>query len=134
MSLIIFNAIGQGLARRFFPLVFVICSLFVVSCGRKSSGTIAPPPPTLPLSRPVIGYGVVNTSYTQVLDQPVQGSVSLGYLRRGAVVQVLERTASWIKVKGQYLGWIKEEGVNIYDNESKAETASSLVGAETADQ
>jgi hypothetical protein len=83
----------------------------------------------------VIGYGVISSSYTQVLNEPSPESVSLGYLRRGAVVEILERriisfrekTEPWIRVNNVYRGWIKEEGVQIYVHEAQAMTASELL-------
>jgi hypothetical protein len=83
----------------------------------------------------VIGYGVISSSYTQVLNEPSPESVSLGYLRRGAVVEILERRIinvrnapePWIRVSNVYRGWIKEEGVQIYSNEAQAMTASEAL-------
>jgi hypothetical protein len=90
------------------------------------------PPSTPPLSRSVIGYGVISSSYTHVQNEPAPESVSLGYLRRGSVAEIVERRIvasrgsgeAWIRVNGPYRGWIKEEGVQIYDNEAQAQTAS----------
>jgi hypothetical protein len=78
---------------------------------------------------------VVSSSYTQVLNEPSLESVSLGYLRRGAVVEILERRIinsretpePWIRVNNVYQGWIKEEGVQIYVNEAQAMTASEIL-------
>jgi hypothetical protein len=78
---------------------------------------------------------VISSSYTQALNEPSPDSVSLGYLRRGAVVEILERRIvnfrgtpePWIRVANVYRGWIKEEGVQIYVNETQAMTASELL-------
>jgi hypothetical protein len=51
------------------------------------------PPPTSPLSQAYIGYGVVNVSYTRINSAPEDDSASPGYLRRGAVVRIIERQA-----------------------------------------
>jgi hypothetical protein len=119
--------LGQG-------LVFILIIL-LGSCRRSPEALSLAPPPTPPLSRSVIGYGVISSSYTQVLNEPSPESVSLGYLRRGAVVEILERRIinfretpeSWIRVNQVYRGWIKEEGVQIYVNKAQAMTASELL-------
>ena len=119
--------LGQGL----------VCVVLILlgSCGRPPEEPPLVPPPTPPLSRSVIGYGVVSSSYTQVLNEPSPESVSLGYLRRGAVVEILERRIinsrqtpePWIRVSHVYQGWITEEGVQIYHNEAQAMTASEIL-------
>jgi hypothetical protein len=78
---------------------------------------------------------VISSSYTQVLNEPSPESVSLGYLRRGSVVEILERRIinfketpePWIRINQVYRGWIKEEGVQIYLNEAQAMTASEIL-------
>jgi hypothetical protein len=78
---------------------------------------------------------VISSSYTQALNEPSPESVSLGHLRRGAVVEILERkiinfgekAEPWIRVSNVYQGWIKEEGVQIYVNEAQAMTASEIL-------
>jgi hypothetical protein len=102
------------------------------SCARSSEEAPVLPPPTHPLSRSLIGYGVVSASYTHVVDIPSQQGISLGYLRRGSVVPVIERryfnnqgtTESWIMVDENYRGWLKEEVIVIYDHEAQARTAA----------
>jgi mannose-6-phosphate isomerase-like protein (cupin superfamily) len=91
------------------------------------------PPPTPPLSRPFIGYGVIDVSYTHVVAEPNQAGFSLGYLRKGSVVEVLERrqvthggiVESWVFVSGIYQGWLKEDVIQVYDNPAQAQTASA---------
>ncbi|MDR2019570.1 MAG: hypothetical protein LBQ14_02270 [Treponema sp.] len=114
-----------------------LAALFVLlfcSCG--ASGDNIAPPLTSPLSRPLIGYGVVTVSYTSVVDQPnLTGGVSLGILRMGTVVPVLERRRinvrgtleSWIRVEGYYQGWLREEVLEIFENEAQAKTAAGAV-------
>jgi hypothetical protein len=121
----VFPRLGQWLA----------CIILLGSCGRAPEELPLSLPPTPPLSRSVIGYGVISSSYTQVLNEPSPESVSLGYLRRGAVVEILERRIinfrntpePWIRVNNIYRGWIKEEGVQIYVNEAQAMTASEIL-------
>jgi hypothetical protein len=120
-------------------LIFVV--LFFLSCspnfpGRSTDEVSVVPPPTPPLSRPVLGYGVISVSYTHVTAEPNQAGLSLGFFRRGSVVQVIERRSinhgefaeSWVFVEGSYRGWLRENVIRIYDNEAQAKTAAeSLV-------
>ncbi|MDR1956501.1 MAG: hypothetical protein LBQ30_06575 [Treponema sp.] len=103
------------------------------SCARATQELTIVPPPTNPLSRSVIGYGVVNVSYTHVVNEPGQAGVSLGYLRRGSIVRILERrlgegnAESWVLVEGNYRGWLKETVVDIYGLEAQAKTAAEVM-------
>jgi hypothetical protein len=117
-------------------LVFLIV-LVLCACERKDEDIAIIPPMTPPLSRPVIGYGVINVSYTHVVERPEPSAPSLGYLRRGSIVKVLERQSlinrtaanpegaeSWVLVEGNFRGWLVESVTDIYDNESQAKTAA----------
>jgi hypothetical protein len=112
-------------------LIVTVCFL-LGACNRTQDEIPLIPPSTLPLSRSSIGYAVTTASYTLVLNDPATGSVSLGYLRRGSVTEVLERRQagnrgageSWVLINGAYRGWIREEDIQIYDNEAQAKTAS----------
>ncbi|MDR2797843.1 MAG: hypothetical protein LBB80_05825 [Treponema sp.] len=103
------------------------------SCTRTTHEVTIIPPPTYPLSRSVIGYGVVNVSYTHVVHEPGQEGVSLGYLRRGSVVRILERrlaaktSESWVLIDGNYRGWLRETVVDIYGLEAQAKTAAEMM-------
>ena len=115
--------------------------LFSLSCspnfpGRSTGEVSIVPPPTPPLIRPVLGYGVSSVFYTHVSAEPNQVGLSLGFFRRGSVVEVIERRSinhgefaeSWVFVEGKYRGWLRENVVRIYDNEAQAKTAAeSLV-------
>jgi hypothetical protein len=111
-----------------FPLFFALSACFP---GERS---IADPPLTPPLSRPVIGYGVVSVSYTRIMKEPSPDGVSLGYIREKTVFRILERrlvqnderTEYWVRVERDYSGWLPEAVVDIYDTEEKAGTASGL--------
>jgi hypothetical protein len=115
-------------------VVFSI-ALLVTSCFGKKEETPVLPPVTFPLSQPHIGFGVINVSYTGVGTVPGEGGASLGYLRRGTVVQIHERrqikaggnTESWPLGEETYKGWPKETLVEVYENESKAQTASEAM-------
>jgi uncharacterized lipoprotein YajG len=117
--------------NQIFLLLLTLISAFM-SCTRASEENPVIPPPTNPLSSPVVGYGVINVSYTHVVDQPSANAVSLGYLRQGSIVRIMERRSitdtlgiaeSWVFVDGNYRGWLQETVVNVYDNEAKAKTA-----------
>ena len=96
------------------------------------------PPATHPLTREYIGFAVVNVSFTHLLNEPA--GISQAYIRRGTVVRILERrirrinSESWILVEGNYqgsgaasVGWLYEDNVDVYDNESQAVTASKTM-------
>ena len=108
-------------------LVLLLCS-----CSNKKADSAIQPPVTSPLMRTVIGYGIINVSYTQLKTEPGVESSSRGYLRRGSVVRILERRMvkngnqleNWILAEGDYQGWLKEEIVDMYDNELQARTAA----------
>jgi hypothetical protein len=73
-------------------------------------------------------------SYTHVVDKPDSKSFSLGYLRRGSVVRVLERRGVnqdlWILVEGHgdisldSPGWLPESVIEIYPTQAQALTAA----------
>jgi hypothetical protein len=119
--------------------LFVLFLFF--SCDKNEEINLTPPV-TPPLSRGEIGYGVVNVSYTHVVDQPDSKGLSLGYLRRGSVVRVLERRSPgtqinenaaaprnpWVLVEGRgegdSPGWLPEAVIDIYSSEAQALTAA----------
>jgi hypothetical protein len=110
--------------------------MLLYSCTRVAfNDSPVMPPPTHPLSRSVIGYGVISASYTQVVDKPDAEGLSLGYLRKGSIVRIIERRfvndreniESWVLVEGNYLGWLREGMVDIYDNAAKAGTAAEFM-------
>jgi len=120
---------------------WILFALFcMAACDGKKEETPVIPPLTSPLSRSFVGYGVVNVSYTRVTAQPEEdapeGNISGGYLRRGTVVRILQRSLvksqdrleSWVLVEGAGRGWLKEALVDIYDSEPQARTASESMG------
>jgi len=129
-------------------LLFVLSFLVISSCNPKREETPVIPPLTSPLSRDYIGFGVITSSFTHLTDHPSDGSLSIGYLRRGSLVRIVRRQTvrtqsgfvSWVLIDGTetYLngnsaanagnsGWLKEEVMDIYDNESQARTASEYL-------
>ena len=119
--------------------LFSFTLLLSVGCRRGSEESPVMPPPTHPLSREYIGFGVVNVSFTHLLNESGSTGVSLGYLRRGTVVRIIERRyvvssgseETWVFVEGNYQGqgsvssgWLPGSALVIYDSESRANTAS----------
>jgi hypothetical protein len=110
--------------------VFLFILIFL--CWGCSPKLTIIPPAASPLSRDILGYGVVTASYIRVLDEPNAGGVVLGYVREKTILKVLERRlikegdtfAGWILIDGSYRGWLPESALVIYDNEGKAETAA----------
>ena len=130
---------GSGFKWLFFLLVFLT---FFSGCNRSVNQLPVLPPVTHPLAREYIGYGVVNVSFTHFFDAPGTGGVSKGYLRRGTVVRIIERRpvtlggnqVLWVFVEGNYQGtssvsqgWLQEEDLDVYENESRAMTASRAI-------
>jgi len=107
-------------------------SLSLIACKQKKEETPVSPPLTFPLSQSYIGYGVINMSYTRVSAGIEENAASIGYLRQGSVVRVIERrlvksegkTEAWVLIEGSVKGWLKESLMDIYGNESQAITAS----------
>lgn len=133
-----------GTVQLFF-LLAAVCALsafMLTGCDRSRDDLPVVPPATHPLQRDYIGFGVVNETFTHVLDEPGANGVSEGYLRRGTVVRVIERRqinnrgrlASWVLAEGNYReggaatqGWLEEATLEIYDSEERADTASKTM-------
>jgi len=115
----------QGLGKLF--LIFLIAG--TICCSSKVN---IEPPAKNPLSRSVLGYGVVNASYTRVMNEPGYDGVALGFIREKTIVTVLERRLVkegdmkeyWVLIEGSYRGWLPESVIKLYDNEDKAQTAA----------
>jgi hypothetical protein len=122
-----------------FLILLVIC--FFSSCNRNREETPVIPPVTSPLSRDYIGFGVITESFTHITADPSDGSPSIGYLRRGSLVRIVRRQTirtqdgfvTWVLTDGNVsgisvpVGWLKEEVMDIYNNESQARTASETI-------
>ena len=119
-------------------LAIVSCLLFFSGCRRAPEDFPLTPPTTHLLARDFIGYGVVTDSFSHILNEPGPQGVSLGHLRRGTVIRIIERRPFsyrnnmefWVLAEGNYegdnasQGWLQENGLLIYDTESQARTAS----------
>jgi len=127
MRIAVKHIIGQLL------ILAIIAALGSCRVSREEGPVI--PPVTSPLTREYIGYGVITDSFTHICADPVENSESLGYLRRGSLVQVIRRQifrttdgfVSWVLIDGNQQGWLKEEVMEIYNNESQAKTASDTM-------
>ncbi|MCL2809404.1 MAG: hypothetical protein FWD24_04980 [Treponema sp.] len=115
-----------------FIIVLTLSLITLGSCfGNKDEAPVIPPV-TSPLSKDYIGFGVITASFTHITVDPADNSSSLGYLRRGSLVKVIRRQLNrtpegfvyWVLVNGEQQGWLKEEVMEIYINESQARTAS----------
>jgi len=121
-------------------LLYVIALAF--SCNRSSEEQPVLPPATHPLAREYIGYGVVNVSFANLLNENDPKAVSQGYIRRGTLIRIIERTRtnnngkieSWVLGESNYQasgavsrGWLQESALLIFDNESQAITASKTM-------
>jgi hypothetical protein len=113
----------------------LILTASVSGCSRRSVSYEIQLPVTAPLSRSVIGYGVIASSYTHVLDRRDINGEPLGLLRKGSIVEILERrpvvqnnkAESWVFVSGTYTGWLREDELNVYDYRAQAETAAGNI-------
>jgi len=116
-------------------LLITLLMLSLCSCGTKKEEISVVPPVTSPLSGDYIGFGVIKESFTHISTDPSQESPSLGYLRRGSRVKIVRRQTvktaegyiSWVLMEGQQQGWLKEDVMDIYNNENQAITASELL-------
>jgi hypothetical protein len=102
------------------------------SCKRNISENDIVLPATPPLSRSVIGYGVVSGNYTRILDKPGDDGNSIGFIRKGSIIKILERrpvvkdekAETWVFASGSYIGWLKENELRVYTSMAQALTAS----------
>jgi hypothetical protein len=117
--------------RHLIPVLLCAAAIFLQACSPSTDQTPLPPA-TPPLSRSVVGYGVVTDSYTRVLNEPSLDGVALGYVRQGTILRVLEKRLVakqeapeyWVLIEGDYQGWLPLEVIAIYDSEGKARTAA----------
>jgi hypothetical protein len=116
--------------KKYRQVIIVLYMAIPAACMRNTNERPVILPQSPPLSRLEIGYGVIHSSYTHVMENPDKEGLSLGYFRRGSIVKVLERVSvrdreeTWLLVSGAFEGWIVEDTVNIYDNEAQAKTAA----------
>jgi hypothetical protein len=122
--------------RRLLLLMPLLALSLLCSCEKSPKIDIVPPADR-PLSREVIGYGVVTLSYIHLLDEPDSGGISLVFLRKGTIVKILEHRSVpkgempefWVRAQAldteganKAAGWARAEAFQVYDNEEKART------------
>jgi len=115
--------------------IFALFLILLFSCSTKKEEINVVPPVTPPLSGEYIGFGVIKESFTHINTDPSADSPSLGYLRRGSRVKIVRRQTvktqdgyiSWVLMDGQQHGWLREDVMDIYNNENQAITASELL-------
>jgi hypothetical protein len=127
----------SGYIQLCFPLILLFLFSILQGCSRKTEELPVMPPATHPLAREYIGFGVVNISFTHVFNETGPAGVSQGYLRRGTVVRIIERrqlvnrdsAESWVLAEAPLpvKGWLLESSLDIYDSESRANTASKAM-------
>ena len=136
---------GAGVTGRIKAIFSFLLILFIstgIGCRRQVEELPVIPVTTHPLVREFVGYGVINVSFTHLLEEPNSTGASQGYLRRGTVVRIIERRQViirgnpelWVLAEGNYdgaagsgasvQGWLQDTTVDIFDNESRAKTAS----------
>lgn len=116
----------------FFCAFALFTAVFLSSCKRGPVDAEIVIPITRPLSRTVIGYGVVTANYTRILDSRGSEGKSIGFLRKGSIVEILERrpvvkdsrAEIWVFTSGVYRGWLKESELHIYPSMAQAVTAA----------
>ena len=124
--------------------------VLAVSCREKPSDNALLPPETPLFVKEGVGYGVVNVSFANVLEDSRAAAVSTGLIRKGSVVVVIERravpvagdpsgtTRLWAFVETQaakdafagtrlVAGWLPGDSLDFYASLPKAETASALM-------
>ena len=123
-----------------------MCVLFLVAsaCTPRTGSEAVVPPETPLFESNVIGYGVVNQSFANILDKPDAAADVLGFIRKGGVVKIIERRAAvksgeaaeiWVYVTAEVeaaddrpvSGWLREPGLDRYENLPRARSASRLM-------
>jgi hypothetical protein len=121
------------LFARSFRIAALLLCLLLSSCGKAPPENAIVLPETPPLSRAFIGYGVINANYTHIFSKIGDESSTLGFLRKGAIVEVLERRSVaegntveyWVFAAAEnYSGWLRESGLRVYASSAQALTAA----------
>jgi hypothetical protein len=114
-------------------LAALLVCLLLSSCGKAPTENAIVLPETPPLSRAFIGYGVINANYTHILAKIGDESSALGFLRKGSIVEVLERRSVaegnaveyWVFAAAEnYSGWLRESELRVYASSAQALTAA----------
>ena len=121
--------------RNGIPFLLLLAILFLATCIAKRENLGVLPPETAPLSKELVGYGVVSVLYARLNLDPSFESPASGQARIGEIVRVHERrivredggSESWLLVDGESSGWIREEMVDVYENEAQARSAAGAM-------
>jgi hypothetical protein len=127
----------------------LILGVLAVSCRAKPVDEALLPPETPLFLKEGVGYGVVNVSFANVFGGPQDDAASMGLIRRGSIVVVVERRTIpvtgdpngaarlWAFVEQtarddfaemrQVAGWLPGESMDFYTSLSQAETASAMM-------
>ncbi|MFQ3547303.1 MAG: hypothetical protein SNJ56_03115, partial [Termitinemataceae bacterium] len=109
--------------------IIVLISTLFTGCSLFERTVPVTPPATFQLSRQNLGYAVVQNTYTQLLDSCEASGVSLGILRQGTMLEILERRfvqtggsiQNWIRVDNNgEKGWVREEVVLVFPRKEQA--------------
>jgi hypothetical protein len=112
--------------------------MVISACNRNRNEYDIELPLTPPLTRSAIGYGVISASYIHILETRGEGGASLGILRKGTIVKILERRPlvkggireTWLLASvpnalgENYSGWLRENELRIYESLAQAQTAA----------
>jgi hypothetical protein len=118
--------------------------LLAAACTPRTGAETVLPPETPLFESGGIGYGVVNQSFANILGKPDTSSDVLGFIRKGGIVKIIERRASlkngesseiWVYVTAEVeeagdrpvSGWLREAGLDRYENLPRAQNASRLM-------
>jgi len=127
------------LSRFALPLLVTVLAVLVANCNRAEPEAPPMPPVSHPLSRQFIGYGVITASFAHLFTESGGTDASLGYLRRGTIVNIVERRQLlnretlevWLlteesdPVSGNpSRGWISGSMLAMFDNKAQAATAA----------
>jgi len=112
--------------------IAVFVPLLASACTDRRNGNPVLPPETSPLSQYFVGYGVINALHARLGAETSATGPAAGHERMGTVVKIHERRLvrtgtridSWLLVEADSKGWVPEELVDVYINESQARTAA----------
>jgi hypothetical protein len=94
--------------------------------------------PEVPLISGLPDWGVVNTVYAPVMDYSSRESKIITHLRRGAVVNIINRTpyqvkignanSYWYRIHSESVdGWVYGEYLLLYETQEKAANAAKEI-------
>ena len=120
---------------RFF--IFFVFAFLIFSCRKEETEWQLEVPPT-PIMTGTIRWGVVNTPYLKVSQEPDDDQFVVTTLREGDIVQIEaihflkeargRAISVWYQIRwGELTGWIRDSYLDSYDTKEKAETGSKML-------